>query len=321
MVNIDTDAVIAQMVSKREAQEKAANKGMKFGKFEFDKKHYLNTRLAGDETEKEIVIRLLPFSQTENSPFKKVKVHSVKAKTENGVYKWKKFMCPIGMEKSDKCPFCETSRKAWAESDNATDEALKEKLKETAKMNSVRDYWLVRCIERGKESEGVKFWRFADSKKGDGIWDKIYSLFETKYKRGVNIFDLREGKDLIITIKKQKDASGKESNVYQVQDDERITPLADNEAQMEAWVNDPMTWDDVYSVKSYEYLEIVVMGDYPVWSKEQGKWIPKSTLDMAVTEATNEAVTEALTTTTTDYSSFTVNTTDDDTTPDDDLPF
>ena len=282
--NIEVESVMAQKVEK-ENSAKNATKKQKFGNFEFDAKHYLNTRLEKDEQEKEIVIRLLPFAEGVSTPFKKIHVHSVKMKNENGEKKWKKFMCPVGMEKSDKCPLCEMSETAKKKKlENKDDEKLNKHYFQLECMFQPKDYWLVRCIDRAHEDDGVKFWRFPDARNGDGIWDKIISLVETKKKRGVNILDINEGKDLVIVVKKQLDSSGKEKMVYQIQDDEKQRPLAETEEQMEKWINDPMKWDDVYTIKDYEYLKIVASGEYPVWNKEENKWVAKVELNSETTE-------------------------------------
>ncbi len=44
------------------------------------------------------------------------------------------------------------------------------------------------------------------------------------------------------------------------------------------WLSDSRTWEDVYSVKSYEYLEIIVKGGIPVWDKDEKKFVDKETL-------------------------------------------
>ena len=173
VTNISAESVMAQKVEKEEAEKKALEKNsVKFGNVEFDEKHYLNTRLAKGEKEKEVVIRLLPFSSTELSPFKKIHVHSVRITNENGEKQWKKFMCPIKMKKSDRCPFCETAAESRRLRFESKEPALQQKFKDTEFMNTVKDYWLVRCIDRAHEEHGVKFWRFPDARSGDGVWDK-----------------------------------------------------------------------------------------------------------------------------------------------------
>lgn len=279
MVNVSTKDVLAQKVEKEEAA-KNAQKKKNFGNFEFDERHYLNTRLSKNENEKEIVIRLLPFSNEHLSPFFKIHVHSVRMTNENGEKQWKKFMCPLMMKKSDKCPFCEVAKKSKdLKFENKGNEALYKKYSSVEFANQAKDYWLVRCIDRDHEGDGVKFWRFPDAKNGNGIWDKIVSLIETKNRRGVEILDLYNGKDLVVTVKKQLDSSGKEKMVYQIQDDEKTRPLADTEEQMEKWVNDPMGWEDVYTIKDYDYLSIVVQDEYPVWDKTENKWVAKKNPD------------------------------------------
>lgn len=309
MINVSTESVLAQKVEKEEAAKKSQEKKkIKFGNVEFDEKHYLNTRLSKSETEREIVIRLLPFSETELSPFKKIYVHSVKVTDENGEKKWKKFMCPVKMGKGNKCPFCETAAQARKMKFDTEDEILRKEYNSVEFMNSVKEYWLVRCIDRSLEGEGVKFWRFPDARNGEGIWDKMVSLFEAKKRRGVNIFDLYEGKDLIITVKKQVDSAGKEKLVYQIQDDENISPLSESEEQMEKWVNDPMRWDDVYSVKDYDYLSLIVQGEKPVWNKDLNKWISKTDSDKIEAEAKIQEIQENLKPESRDFSSFVVDT-------------
>ena len=332
MVNISTEDVIAQKVEKEEALKKSSSQNQK--KANFDENNYLDTRLAPGQAEKEIVIRLLPFSNKELSPFKKVYVHSVKITNEDGKKVWKKFMCPIGMHKDTKCPFCETSDKArkmyFDEKNGSGDQVKMEQYSDVEFMNRRKDYWLVRCIDRAHEDHGPKFWRFPDARNGEGIWDKMYALFEAKKKRGVEIFDLYNGKDLIITVKR----TANDKLVYQIQDDEKCKPLSNDEAQMEKWVNDPKSWEDVYSIKDYDYLSIIVQGGVPVFSKNLNRWISKNEADKIDSEAKEQELQDKLRGGGTDFSSFTVNTGKTDTekkiesvseernsSPADDLPF
>ena len=308
VTNVNVESIIAQKVEKENAIKEAQEKKAQFKKVEFNTNHYLNTRLEDGEKEKEIVIRLLPFSTTELSPFKKIHVHSVKAVNENGQKVWQKFMCPVGMGKSDKCPFCETSVQARKLKFDCTDEAKRKEYGNIEFMNKQKDYWLVRCIDRDHEDHGVKFWRFPDAKNGKGIWDEMYALFQSRQKRGTNIFDLYNGKDLIVKVSRQVDSNGKKSMVYHIQDDDRLTPLSDSEETMEKWVNDPMRWEDVYSIKDYDYMALVVQGEYPVWSKNLNRWIAKSDAQTIANEAKVQEIQENLMPQTQDFSSFTINT-------------
>ena len=311
VTNVNVESIVAQKVEKEEAIKKAQELKDSYAHKEknvFNVNNYLNTRLDKDEDEKEIVVRLLPFSNTELSPFKKIHVHSVKMTNKDGNKVWKKFMCPIGMGKSDKCPFCETSAEARKMKFETRDEVRKKDYNSIEFMNQSKNYWLVRCIDRAHEDHGVKFWRFPDAANGKGIWDEMYSLFQTKQKRGINIFDLYNGKDLIITVTRQKDKNDKESMVYHIQDDENTKPLSESEEQMEAWVNDSKTWEQMYSIKDYDYMSIVVQGDYPVWSKNLNRWIAKKDADAINKEARIQEVQDNLMPQTKDFSSFAINT-------------
>jgi hypothetical protein len=47
------------------------------------------------------------------------------------------------------------------------------------------------------------------------------------------------------------------------------------------------TWEDVYAVKTYDYLEIIVKGGEPVWDKDKKTYVDKASLTES-TEDTNE---------------------------------
>lgn len=51
------------------------------------------------------------------------------------------------------------------------------------------------------------------------------------------------------------------------------SPLSDDEAKAAAWLADEQTWEDVFGVKTYEYLEIIVKGGVPVYDKEAKKYV------------------------------------------------
>jgi hypothetical protein len=90
-------------------------------------------------------------------------------------------------------------------------------------------------------------------------------------------------------------------------------------------LSDTRTWEDVYAVKSYDYLEILVKGGTPVWDKEENKFIDKdskvdnhdeleSELTMGVENVKSNIKTAETTTSNTTDSS-------DEEEEEDDLPF
>lgn len=264
-VNIDTTSVISQ---------KEENDNNVVARTVFNEKNYLAARLLPSETKKDMVIRLLPFSQDGGTPFHKVFMHQVrvdKAVSPNG---WKRLPCPHKNEingESHPCPFCETAEKADMLRRNATNEVDKKRLGDLAYANAARGMWVVRCIDRKHEEDGVKFWVFADSRKKDGVYDKIMSIFNTRLAKGKNIFDLNNGKDLNLTL--TKDTMGRTS--ITITDDDELSPLTTDFEQGIKWIQDPKKWDDLYVVKPYDYMAILVEGGVPRYDKDLKKWIDK----------------------------------------------
>lgn len=285
IANIDPAAVISQ--NEKENVEETRST------VTYDKKNYLNTRLEPQELQKVIRVRLLPFDTESGTPFHKVFMHTIKVDKELSSSGWRSFVCPSKNGHNKPCPFCETAAKAREMHDSATTQAERDNYWKIECDNKVRDTWIVRCIDRDHEEDGVKFWMFNSSRKKDGVYDKIINLFNQRWTSAQakgkvnNIFDLQEGKDLIITI--QRDSVGK--TVMQITDDDEKSPLASTIEQMEAWVNDPKKWTDVYSEKSYEYLSIIVEGGIPYYNKDTQSWMDKS----AMKEMADKSVEEALT--------------------------
>lgn len=271
-VNIDADAVINQ--NEHESFVPTKNKT------EFNPKNYLNARLGSGESSKKLKIRLLPFSTEGGTPFQKVFIHTVKVNKESG-QGWRTFVCPTHNHKGDKCPFCETSEQAKQLRLKAVSEAEKNKYGDIEFMNRAKEAWMVRCIERDHEDDGVKFWLFNASRKKDGVYDKIMNLFyerrdEAKAAgQNYNIFDLNNGKDLTISL--TKDSNNK--TVIQITDASFMTPISTDYEKAKSWIEDQKKWDDVYTVKPYEYMSIIVMGGIPIFDKEQGKYVNKVELD------------------------------------------
>ena len=299
-VNIDDDAVKNQY----EQEQKQPVK-----KTQFDTKNYLQARLASNEDTKTLTIRLLPFSPEGGSPFKKVFMHTVKVNKEVSPSGWKTFVCPTHNKKDgsvmgDKCPFCETSAKARELKSKSLDEPTKKKYGDVEFLNRVKEMWIVRCIERDHEEDGVKFWLFNSSKKKDGVYDKIMNLAkirsEAAAKKGntYSIFDLNNGLDLVVTLSRTSD----NKTAVQIIDVGLPSPLSEDFDLGEKWIHDSKKWDEVYTVKPYEYMAIIAMGGVPVFSKEENKYVDKEELDKLKEEAEKQRIDEALTEPTKDFS-------------------
>jgi hypothetical protein len=131
------------------------------------------------------------------------------------------------------------------------------------------------------------------------------ALYETRKEEAkedgeenYSIFDLYNGKDIIINVSKSLIPDGfggmKETIAYNITDSGNRKPLSKDIEKANSWLNDPKTWKDVYSMKSADYLELVVNGKIPVYSKEEGKFVEKVELDTTTKKAEEEAATEVL---------------------------
>jgi hypothetical protein len=47
----------------------------------------------------------------------------------------------------------------------------------------------------------------------------------------------------------------------------------EDEDTMKSWIEDELTWEDVYSKKPAEYLEAIARGETPRWDSDAGKYI------------------------------------------------
>lgn len=303
-VNIDAEAVKAQY----EQEQKQT-----IQKTTFDEKNYLKARLTPNESTKTLTIRLLPFSPEGGSPFKKVFMHTVKVNKEVSQGGWKTFVCPTHNEKDgsvmgDGCPFCETASKARELKMQTQDEPTRKKYGDIEFMNRVKEMWVVRCIERGHEEDGVKFWLFSSSKKKDGVYDKIMNLANQRAasaaRKGNNysIFDLNNGMDLIVTL--SKTADGKTS--IQIIDEGMPSTLSDDYELGMTWINDPKKWHEVYTVKSYDYMTIIASGGIPIFNKELNTYVDKEEQEKVVKETREKELEENLSAPTKDFSEIAV---------------
>lgn len=247
----------------------------------FNEKNYLNVRLEEGQTEKTLTIRLLPMDLETGNPFVKVHTHSVRVPKEVSPSGFKSYIClsknkDIDHEKyGTKCPFCELNHNAYQESVKETDPIKKKNFQDISIANKARESIIVRCIERGKEDEGVKFWKFNIRSDKTDPYNTILKLYqlrkESAEKKGKveNILDIYNGRDLNITI------TAEGTSAPQIVDDSDRSPLSENEEQMKAWIYDEKKWQDVFSVKPYEYLSLVSQMKIPWYDREKGLWVDK----------------------------------------------
>lgn len=255
-----------------------------FSNSTFDVKNYLNTKLAKGETEKTLTIRLLPMDLKTGSPFAKVYIHRVRVPQEMvnpGEKPYKSYIClskntDIDHEKfGHKCPYCEMNRAAYKESTQTDDVNKKKMLQKLSLSNLAQEAVIVRCIERGKEDEGVKFWRFTIRNDKTDPYNQILKLYNLrkeaaeKKNKTENILDIYEGRDLNVTI------TAEGTSAPTIVDDSDRSPLSEDEEKMKQWIFDPKKWQDVFTCKPYDYLNIVSQMMVPWYDKSKGCWVSK----------------------------------------------
>lgn len=214
------------------------------------------------------------------------------------------------------CPLCETKKAILArqtpiknsegkllfKKEEMNEEQLKIKAKndelfKEAMKYDAKKYHIVRGIDKGKPKDGVKFWRFKDNHKKQGILDKLVpalQLFVQEYK--TNPTDVDNGADLYINVveaeipsnkKKYKDVSSITAR--------KPSKLYEDHILVQQWLEDKTTWRDVYKpatmtrvLSPEEYLERVAKGTDPYWDENAKKWVFPDPADAALQAKANE---------------------------------
>jgi len=143
-------------------------------------------------------------------------------------------------------------------------------------------FYVVKGVDKGKIKDGVKFWRFKHNFKNQGTLDKILPVI-TAFGDAENAlyYDPNEGTDLSI-IMIDDTFNGRTYKAISTIMTTGKTKLHDDPTIVNEWVNDTMTWRDVFKPKSaphitpFEYLEMLVSGTDPYYDDEDSKnkrWI------------------------------------------------
>lgn len=230
-------------------------------KKEYDLKNYFNTFIKEGLKSGVKKVRILPTADG-SSPFVEMHGHKIEVDGE-----FKTFAC-LKEEKNTACPFCE-ARAALLATGKDSD-------KELAKKYGSRKMYVVKLIDRDAIEDGVKFWRFNHDYRKEGVFDKIVGVLNAVG----DITDVNTGRDLNITINRNDKGTLTVSSI--VQSD--ASKLSEDAELSKKWLSDSRSWEDVYSVRTYDYLEIIVKGGTPRWDKEAKKFVDKASLKSADTE-------------------------------------
>lgn len=254
------DAVLAQY---EQTQKSSSSSSSKMSQDDRMKK-YFAAILSDKEKQGQKRIRILPTTDG-SSPFKEVWFHEVQV---DG--KWIKLYDP-GKNDNERSPLNEVFEDLMSTG--------KEADKKLAGNYRSRMFYIVKVIDRDAEDDGVKFWRFKHNYKKEGILDKIIPIWRAKG----DVTDPQKGRDLILELTKSKTNSGSYYTVIQAVMYDDPQPISDNEDTLKSWVEDELTWADVYSKKPVEYLEAIARGETPKWDSDAGKYAySDSTVDETV---------------------------------------
>ncbi len=246
------DAVLAQYEKNKQATSGNNNKVSQEDRM----KKYFTTVLPKGSKGEERRIRILP-TKDGSSPFVEVYFHEIQV---DG--KWVKLYDP--KQEGKRSPLHEVYEGLMM-TGSAED-------KELARNYRSRKFYIVKVIDRDHEQDGPKFWRFKHNAKGDGVLDKIFPIFRNKG----DITNPENGRDLILSLTLTKAGTGKEYTTINSVIPEDAGPLHTDSTTSKGWVEDDLTWSDVYSKKGEDYLELVAKGETPKWSTESNKWVSSS---------------------------------------------
>jgi hypothetical protein len=252
------DAVLAQYEKNKQATSGNENRVSQEDRM----KKYFTTVLPKGSKGEERRIRILP-TKDGSSPFVEVYFHEVQV---DG--KWVKLFDP--KQEGKRSPLNEvydSLMMTGVESD-----------RELARQYRSRKFYIVKVIDRDHENDGVKFWRFKHNHKGDGVIDKIFPIFKNKG----DVTHPQTGRDLILSLSLTKAGTGKEYTVINSVLNDDPSPLHEDENVSKSWVEDELTWSDVYSKKSEDYLEMVARGEVPRWDSDSKKWVSNSSAEETI---------------------------------------
>ena len=94
-----------------------------------------------------------------------------------------------------------------------------------------------------------------------------------------NIFDLDNGRDIVLNLTRTERSDGQEGVAIQITDKSINKPLTNDIELGNAWINDVKKWYNAYTVKSPEYLSIIADDMIPYFDRAQEKFVPKTEQD------------------------------------------
>lgn len=225
-------------------------------------KKYFTTHIPDGVASAQKIIRLLPVKQGEQL-FTAIQGHSIQVEGA-----WKKFICPeFASNGTEPCPFCEARDLLFKKGD--------ENSIQIAKQYRKKDMFVLKLIERGKENEGPKFWRFNRDFTNQGVFDKIIDIFKILGDKE-DITDVENGIDLIVNVTRDQNGRPVVGSIIAARQNSVLT---EDESLRESLLNNTETWRDIYKIYPYDYLELIVKGETPAWDRDKKGYVSKAFLE------------------------------------------
>jgi hypothetical protein len=183
------------------------------------------------------------------------------------------------------CPLCDKAKAILAKQDNsikgkkkdelnAAQQVIFDKNKEifiAANALAAKKFYIVKGVDKGRTTDGVKFWRFKHNYKNQGTLDKLLPMLEifTKdYQKDYS--DPNFGSDLNIVMT-NTEWNGRVYKTISAISAKAPSKLHDDPIIVDMLLSDDTTWRDVFFPKKapgitpYEYLQLVAEGNSPYW--------------------------------------------------------
>jgi len=227
----------------------------------------------------------------------------VQAVDEKGILQFTQEGKPVMV--NEYCPLCAKSYKMRRKMDKTISGKKKDQLVTTEEKNAFEGnkkilmdsnkfesklYYIIRGIDRGAEKDGVKFWRFKQNFKSQGVHDKLWKPIIMGYYKetGRPYNHLENGIDLMITN------VDNEFNGNKYRDVSAIIPRQSSKLHSDSliakqWLDDKTTWREVFKPKKapgiseIQYLELATelraedqkydMRNTPYYDEEVKRWV------------------------------------------------
>ena len=135
-----------------------------------------------------------------------------------------------------------------------------------------KKFYIVRGIDKGVQRDGVKFWRFKHNFQNKGTLNMLLpALYDFNAINQTDYTNVQNGTDLSISMVDTTSNNGIKYKAIVGISARGKSPLSGDIAVIRDWLNDDITWREVFQPKkapnitSFQFLEMIVAGINPYW--------------------------------------------------------